>query len=181
MEEQFLDEQVVLVDEKDAEIGLMPKQEAHEKGLLHRAFSVFIFNTRGEILLQQRASSKYHSPGLWSNSCCSHPREGEQVSAAAVRRLKEEMGMSCDLRHAFHFIYRAELDNSLIEHELDHVFFGITDTLPQINEQEVHAWKYMAPELLSRDIQNNPENYTAWLKIVFERVIEYRKGHHLPS
>ena len=176
MQEQFSDEQVVLVNEADAEIGLMSKQEAHEKGVLHRAFSVFIFNSRGEILLQQRASSKYHSPGLWSNTCCSHPRKGEQVSDAAARRLKEEMGMNCDLKHAFHFIYRAELDNSLIEHELDHVFFGFTDTLPQINEQEVQAWKYMTADSLIQDIHSNPERYTAWLKIVFERVIIHKRG-----
>lgn len=173
---EFLNEQVILVNEEDAEIGLMPKMEAHEKGLLHRAFSIFLFNSRGELLLQQRAPSKYHSPGLWSNTCCSHPRAGESTAAAAARRLREEMGMSCDLKHVFNFSYRAELGNNLIEHEYDHVFFGVTDSRPEINQKEVQSWKYISVDSLQADINKSPENYTAWLKIVLERVIAFRNG-----
>lgn len=176
MEDQYSNEYVVLVNEEDAGIGLMPKMEAHEKGSLHRAFSVFIFNTNGDLLLQQRASSKYHSPGLWSNTCCSHPRSGEPVGAAAGRRLWEEMGMRCKLTPAFHFIYRAELDHNLIEHEYDHVFFGITDDAPEVNTGEVQNWTYMQPAALLEEIKLHPEKYTEWLKIIIEKVISFRKG-----
>lgn len=179
MKDQFSNEQVILVSEEDAELGLMPKLEAHQKGLLHRAFSVFVFNTKGDLLLQQRASSKYHSPGLWSNTCCSHPRPGEQVHAAAARRLQEEMGMVCNLDQAFHFIYRAQVANNLIEHEYDYVFFGTADTVPNINKAEVQSWKYISPEILSGDINQFPENYTAWLKIVFDKVMNFRKDKNL--
>lgn len=179
MKDQFSNEQVILVSEEDAELGLMPKLEAHQKGLLHRAFSVFIFNIKGDLLLQQRASSKYHSPGLWSNTCCSHPRPGEQVHAAAARRLKEEMGMVCNLDQAFHFIYKAQVDNNLIEHEYDYVFFGTADMVPNINKAEVQSWKYISPETLSGDINKFPENYTAWFKIVFDKVMNFRKDKNL--
>ncbi|WP_316829507.1 isopentenyl-diphosphate Delta-isomerase [Pedobacter aquatilis] len=165
-------EQVVLVDKNDVPIGEMEKLEAHEKGLLHRAFSVFIFNTSGELLLQQRAKNKYHSGGLWTNTCCSHQRSGESNEDAAERRLAEEMGMRCDLTYGFNFTYKAEFADGLIEHELDHVFFGISDELPVINPLEVESYKYMNLETLRNDIQQNPGVYTQWLKICLERVIE---------
>ena len=135
-------EKVILVDKTDHQIGEMEKQEAHIKGLLHRAFSIFIFNSKGEVLLQQRALHKYHSGGLWTNTCCSHPRNGETTIQAANRRLKEEMGMSCALKEEFSFIYKAKLDNDLYEHELDHVLFGTTDLQPKINKEEVADYKY---------------------------------------
>ena len=127
-------EKVILVDKNDRQVGLMEKQEAHIKGLLHRAFSIFIFNTKNELLLQKRATQKYHSGGLWTNTCCSHPRENESTIDAAYRRLNEEMGMICDLKFKFNFIYKAKLDNNLYEHELDHVFFGFSDSTPKINK-----------------------------------------------
>lgn len=171
MKSQFSDsEQVVLVDESDNEIGLMPKLEAHQRGLLHRAFSVFVYNSAGELLLQRRADEKYHSPGLWSNTCCSHPRKGETAADAARRRLHEEMGMECPLNEAFSFTYRSEFANGLIEHEFDHVFFGSTDELPQPNSAEVSGWKYVSEADLAGDIEENPDSYTEWLKIVFGRV-----------
>jgi len=165
-------EQVILVDEYDQPIGQMEKMEAHEKGLLHRAFSIFIFNTRGELLLQQRAESKYHSGGLWTNTCCSHPRYGESNKVAAIRRLKEEMGMECELNYGFNFIYKAALADGLIEHELDHVFFGVSDELPEINKTEVESYRYVNLKFLTDDINTNPELYTPWLKICIERVVE---------
>ncbi len=165
-------EHVILVDENDIEIGQMEKLQAHESGDLHRALSVFLFNSKGELLLQQRALAKYHSPGLWTNTCCSHPRPGEESKDAAVRRLHEEMGMSCTLEKSFDFIYRAEFENGLIEHELDHVFIGSTDELPTINPQEVESWRYVSKESLVADIHNNPDNYTVWFKICLPRVID---------
>jgi isopentenyl-diphosphate Delta-isomerase len=170
MKDQFLNDQVVLVDETDNELGLMPKMEAHEKGLLHRAFSVFLFNSNGEVLLQQRAAAKYHSPGLWSNTCCSHPRPGEAVQQAAARRLYEELGMVSDLYEAFHFVYKSEVDNDLTEHEYDHVYFGTTDAVPEINREEVQDWKYMDLDTLADELKHYPERYTVWLRIVFDRV-----------
>jgi isopentenyl-diphosphate delta-isomerase len=165
-------EQVILVDNKDLPIGKMDKMEAHEKGLLHRAFSVFIFNSKNELLLQQRAKSKYHSGGLWTNTCCSHPRWDEENLAAAKRRLNEEMGLSCDLSYGFNFTYKADFSDGLIEHELDHVFFGSTDELPSINLEEVEGYKYMDLDTLKKDIIEHPDLYTPWLKICLEMVIE---------
>ena len=136
------EEKVILVDKNDNQVGLMPKLEAHEKGILHRAFSVFIFNSKYELLLQKRASSKYHSGGLWTNTCCSHPREGEDILDAANRRLDEEMGIKTSLRKVFDFIYTAELDNNLIENEFDHVFYGVYDTDPILNKEEAEAVSY---------------------------------------
>lgn len=164
-------EYVVLVDENDNPIGLMEKMEAHHKAVLHRAFSVFIFNSKHELLLQQRAFTKYHTPGLWTNTCCSHPRDNESVKDAAKRRLMEEMGMKCDIREAFHFIYEAEVGQGLIEHELDHVFIGISDDTPFINKEEVASWKYDTMKIIREDIVQNPDNYTAWFKIAFEEVM----------
>ncbi len=166
-------EQVILVDKKDQEIGLMEKMEAHEKALLHRAFSIFLFNTNGELLLQQRAEHKYHSGGLWTNTCCSHPRSKETVLEAANRRLMEEMGMQCEMKQMFHFIYKAELDQGLTEHELDHVVFGYTDNVPSINKEEVMDWKYIKMDALDQEIKQNPAVYTEWFKIIFEKVYQY--------
>ena len=158
-------EYVVLVDGQDKETGTMEKLQAHVEGLLHRAISVFIFNTKGELLLQQRAMDKYHSAGLWTNACCSHPRPGEDPMAAAHRRLMEEMGMDCELTEIFSFTYKAHLDHNLTEYEFDHVFKGTTDELPQHNTDEVAGWKYISPEELTKDISKRPEAYTEWFKI----------------
>lgn len=163
--------QVILVNEYDQEIGQMEKMEAHEKGLLHRAFSVFIFNSEGEMLLQKRALHKYHSPGLWTNSCCSHPYPNEKVYDAANRRLSEEMGMSTDLNFAFSFQYKAEFDNGLIEHEYDHVFIGKTDQTPKLNPEEVAEFKYISIDELIQDIEINPDDYTPWFKICLNEVL----------
>jgi len=163
-------DQVVLVNENDNEIGLMQKLEVHQKGLLHRAFSVFIFNSKGELLLQQRALGKYHSEGLWSNTCCSHPLPDEETHNAAVRRLDEEMGISTELHFLYYFIYNAELGNGLTEHELDHTFWGISDKLPIINTSEVSNYKYISVADLKKDMKDNPGLYTEWLKICFDEV-----------
>jgi isopentenyl-diphosphate delta-isomerase len=162
-------ENVVLVDEFDNELGLMEKMEAHEKGLLHRAFSVFIMNSKNELMLQQRAISKYHSGGLWTNTCCSHPRQGESVEAAAHRRLQEEMGFDCPVEKVLDFVYKAELDKGLTEHEFDHVFVGYSDETPIINPDEVESWKSMSLADVQRDMKSNPDLYTEWFKIIFDR------------
>ncbi|WP_316737312.1 isopentenyl-diphosphate Delta-isomerase [Pedobacter aquatilis] len=167
-----MQEQVILVDTNDNPIRQMEKMEAHEKGILHRAFSIFIFNSKNELLLQQRAKDKYHSSGLWTNTCCSHQRWGESNIDAANRRLKEEMGMECDLRYGFNFIYKSELEDGLIEHELDHVFFGHSDVLPNINKSEVEDYHYLTLDELQNEINTKPEKYTAWLKICLDKVIE---------
>ena len=158
-------EQVILVAQDDSQVGVMEKLQAHKEGRLHRAISVFIFNSKGEMLLQQRASGKYHSANLWTNSCCSHPRPGETSKNAAVRRLREEMGMACELTEAFSFVYKAHLDHDLTEHEFDHVFKGVTDDRPEPDASEVAAWKYIALPALEADIHTHPENYTEWFKI----------------
>ena len=163
-----MEEQVILVNEKDEPIGLMGKMEAHEKGLLHRAFSVFVFNSKQEVLLQQRAACKYHSPNLWTNTCCSHPRAGETNQQAGERRLQEEMGLQVPLQEVFSFIYKAPFDNGLTEHEYDHVLIGYSDAQPQINPEEVASWKWLSLEAIKEDILQAPERYTAWFKIIFE-------------
>ena len=168
-------ENVILVDEKDNQVGLMPKLEAHQKGLLHRAFSVFIFNSDYKLLLQKRASSKYHSGGLWTNTCCSHPRDGEDIIDAANRRLNEEMGIKTSLRKVFDFIYTAELDNNLIENEFDHVFYGVYDIDPIINKDEAEDFKWVDMETLKNDIENNTDQYTVWFKIAFDYFYNYLK------
>ncbi len=161
-------EQVILVDSKNKEIGIMEKIEAHRKGLLHRAVSVLIFNSDGQILLQKRAKSKYHSGGLWTNTTCSHPIPNESAIDAAKRRLFEEMGIKCELEEKFTFIYKAFLDNNMIENEFDHVFFGTTDILPVINTEEVSDYKYISYLNLINDIEFNPDNYTVWFKILLK-------------
>ena len=164
------EEQIILVDENDNEVGLMGKMDAHLQGRLHRAISVFIFNSKGELLLHQRADGKYHSGGLWTNTCCSHPRPGESALEAAHRRLKEEMGMQCHLQPAFRFLYKAVLDNHLTEHELDHVFVGTCDTAPVPDPTEVKDWKYMNEEQVSKELTVSPEKYTAWFKMIYPKL-----------
>jgi len=167
------EEKVILVNENDEQIGLMPKMEAHKKAILHRAFSVFIFNKNNELMLQQRALSKYHSPGLWTNTCCSHQRDGESNLEAGKRRLQEEMGFVTPLIEKTSFIYKAPFDNGLTEHELDHIMVGYYNRLPKINLNEVEAWKWMPLEDVKKDIQKQPELYTAWFKIIFDKFYQY--------
>lgn len=164
---------VILVNEKDEQIGLMEKIEAHEKALLHRAFSVFIYNDKGEIMMQQRAMHKYHSPGLWTNTCCSHPRDGEEVVEAGKRRLMEEMGFETDLEKRTSFIYKAPFDNGLTEHELDHVMIGHYNDDPVLNPDEVADWKWMSLEEIKEGIKERPDQFTAWFKIIFDKYLEY--------
>ena len=167
------EENVILVNELDEQIGLMPKLEAHEKALLHRAFSVFVFNDKNELMLQQRALSKYHSPGLWTNTCCSHQREGESNLQAGTRRLQQEMGFVTSLEEKTSFIYKAPFDNGLTEHELDHILVGHYNDEPIINEEEVEAWKWLSLEDVKEDIRLNPDLYTAWFKIIFDKFYEF--------
>ena len=171
------EENVILVNEHDQQIGLMPKLEAHEKAILHRAFSVFILNDRNEIMLQQRAHQKYHSPLLWTNTCCSHQRDGETNNGAGKRRLLEEMGFTAELTELFHFIYKAPFDNGLTEHEFDHVMIGRYNGQPQINTEEVEAWKWMAIEDVKQDMQSHPQNYTVWFRIIFDEFYHYLEKH----
>jgi isopentenyl-diphosphate delta-isomerase len=162
-------EHVVLVDEQDQPLGTMEKMEAHEKGILHRAFSVLLFNSRGELLLQKRALSKYHSGGLWTNTCCSHPLPGESITQAAQRKLLQEMGIAAEPKIAFSFIYQATFDNGLHEHELDYVLFGLFEGEPQLNPEEADAWKWMRIDALVADIEQFPQQYTAWFKILLQQ------------
>jgi len=150
--------------------------EAHKQGVLHRAFSIFIFNSKNELLLQQRAFSKYHTPGLWTNTCCSHPRENESLEAATSRRLLEEMGMKCEIHEAFSFIYKADVGQGLIEHEFDHVFIGRSDETPVINPEEVASWEYASMGDLRLEIAKNPEKYTVWFRIAFDEVDAHLKN-----
>lgn len=166
-----LKEFVILVDEQNNELGAMEKQEAHEKAVLHRAFSVFVFNSTGELLLQQRALDKYHSAGLWTNTCCSHPRMGEQTKDAASRRLREEMGFETPLEEKGTFIYKAAFDNGLTEHELDFIYTGIYDQNPEINKQEVNDYRWLSLNEVQQDIATYPEKYTAWFKIILQHYL----------
>lgn len=163
-------EEVILVNTADEEIGTMEKMQAHEKALLHRAFSVFVFNHKGEMLIHRRALDKYHSGGLWTNACCSHPRKGETTEEAAHRRLMEEMGFDCPVTERFSFIYKAELDQGLTEYEFDHVFFGSFDGTPRVNPEEVCDWKYVSIQYLRKDIHDNPDHYTEWFKIALDKM-----------
>ena len=169
----MMEEYVILVNEQDQPVGLMEKQTAHVTPHLHRAFSIFIFNSKGELLMQQRALSKYHSPGLWTNTCCSHPRANETLEEATSRRLWEEMGMHCGMHEVYTFIYKAPVGEGLTEHEFDHVFIGQSDDAPQINHEEVESWKYMSLTELADDIQLHPELYTEWFKITFEEMTQH--------
>jgi len=173
------EEEVILVNEFDEQIGLMPKLEAHEKAKLHRAFSVFVLNKDNEIMLQQRAHQKYHSPLLWTNTCCSHQRNGESNIEAGSRRLFEEMGFKTELKELFHFIYKAPFDNGLTEHELDHVMIGYFDESPTINPEEVEDWKWMKIEDVKEDMILNPAIYTVWFKIIFDKFYHFIEDHKL--
>ncbi len=166
-----IEELVVLVNENDQKIGLMPKIEAHEKGLLHRAFSVFIFNSKGELMLQKRALEKYHSPGLWTNTCCSHQRDGESTIVAGKRRLMEEMGFTTLLKESISFIYKVSFENGLTEHEFDHILVGYYDQPPKINPFEVSDWKWMSMMDIKEDMIINSSHYTAWFKIIFNKYL----------
>lgn len=168
-----MSEFVILVDENDSPRGIMEKQEAHIKGELHRALSVFIVNSEGQLLIHQRALEKYHSGGLWTNTCCSHPRPHENIEDAAIRRLKEEMGLSCELRKVIEFKYKAVFNNGLTEHEYDHVFIGKSDNNPMPDPGEVMDWKWIDPLQLQADMQNAPEKYTAWFRIVLDDVLKH--------
>ena len=174
-------ELIILVDENDNEIGLKEKLAAHEEGLLHRAFSVFIFNSNNELLLQQRAAEKYHSAGLWSNTCCSHPNSLENISETVSRRLHEEMGIYAEAEFKFKFIYFATLENGLKEYEMDHVFFGRSDEKPIPDPAEVQNWKYVSLEKLNDEIIFNPEQYSAWLKLCLPQVIRHYQQNIKPS
>lgn len=162
-------EHVILVDEQDNAIGTMEKMEAHKKGVLHRAFSILLFNDKGEILLQKRAAAKYHSGGLWTNTCCSHPLPNERIDDATHRRLKQEMGIDVPLKFEFKFIYKAELDKNLAEHEVDHVYTGYFNGMPAVNPAEVDDWRFVSLNLLRESMVQNPSNYTVWFKLIMQR------------
>jgi isopentenyl-diphosphate delta-isomerase len=166
-----MQEDVILVDAQDREIGAGEKLAVHQSGVLHRAFSIFIFNKKGEMLLQKRARSKYHSGGLWSNACCGHPRPGEEIFAAAHRRLKEEMGLACDLKELYSFVYQAGLDQGLQEHEYDHVFVGTCDDAPTLNPAEAEDWRWTDIETLKIDTAQHPESYTVWFRIAMNDIL----------
>ena len=161
-------EHVILVDERDDEVGTMEKMEAHRQGILHRAFSILLFNSKGEILLQKRARKKYHSGGLWTNTCCSHPNPQETMGQATRRKLKQEMGIDLQTEFAYKFIYKARLDNDLVEHEYDHVFIGQYDGAPLVNAEEVEDWKFVDLHDLREDVKKNPEEYTYWFRLILE-------------
>ncbi|WP_460571805.1 isopentenyl-diphosphate Delta-isomerase [Flaviaesturariibacter terrae] len=166
----MMEPQVVLVNERDEPLGTAGKMDAHERGLLHRAFSVFLFDSAGRMLLQQRAAGKYHGGGLWSNACCSHPLPGEVPGAAAQRRLREELGITVPVQAAFSFTYRAEVENGLIEHEFDHVFTGLYEGIFSLNPDEVAAVRYVSMSELEQELRDNPERFTQWFRLIYERV-----------
>jgi len=169
--------EVMLVDENDNQIGTEDKLRAHQNGAkLHRAISLFVFNKKGETMLQQRAMTKYHTPGKWSNTCCSHPMPGESVADAAHRRVKEEMGFDCEMHEAFSFIYKAEVGNGLTENEYDHVFFGDYEGKPKINKDEAMSYRWILLGKLKEESQRNPDNFTPWLRIILDRVIASYNG-----
>lgn len=170
--------QVILVNEKDEQTGVIGKMEAHERGFLHRAFSIFIFNSKGELLLQQRALSKYHSGGLWTNTCCSHPQPGEDMMAAAHKRLQEEMGFTVNLEKLFFFIYKSDVDNGLTEFELDHVLTGEYDGPVEYNPDEVMNSQFKSMTILKREIDENPFNYTIWFRLAFPELEQWWKKRY---
>lgn len=168
-------EMIILVDKNDKQIGSEEKIKAHEDGgKLHRAFSIFLFNSRGEMLLQLRARKKYHFGGLWTNTCCGHPRDGEELDSAARRRLKEESGINTNIKEVFSFIYQADAGNGLTEHEFDHVFVGKYEDQPVGNPEEADDWKWMSIDDVRKDLQEHPENYTPWFKIAFDKVASHQ-------
>ncbi len=166
-------EKVVLVDENDKEIGTEEKIKTHREGKLHRAFSIFIFNSKDEVLLQKRAENKYHSGGKWANTCCSHPRPGENLQEAVHRRLKEELGFDVDLKEIFTFTYKVKFGNDLSEYEYDHVFIGTFDGEPKPNPEEVSDTRWIKLDELKNDIEENPDNYAYWLRACIDKVISY--------
>jgi isopentenyl-diphosphate delta-isomerase len=171
-----MEERIILVDQNDREIGSEEKLKAHSNGAkLHRAFSIFVFNSKGETMLQKRAMTKYHSPGLWTNTCCSHPNYGESIIGAAHRKLRQEMGFDCDMDERFSFTYKAEVGNGLTEWEYDHVLFGRYDKDPMLNPEEAEEWKWISLDDLKKDAERNPKAYTAWLRIIIDRIIDERK------
>jgi isopentenyl-diphosphate Delta-isomerase len=172
-------EEVILVNELDEQVGVMEKLEAHQQPILHRAFSVFIFNSKGEMLLQKRAATKYHSANLWTNACCSHPRPYETVQMAAERRLKEEMGFSTIVKPAFTFTYQANFDNGLFEYEYDHVFTGLYDGDLLLNNDEVQDYTYQSLQSIEELIHSKPEIFTAWFKIAFPKLVTHLKNNPL--
>ncbi len=172
-------EHVILVDEHDAELGTMEKLEAHQKGLLHRAFSILLFNSRGELLLQQRSLNKYHSGGLWTNTCCSHPLPDEDLQSATKRKLWQEMGIDLQPNFAFKFTYKAELENDLIEHECDHVFIGRFDGEPSLNPEEAMDWRFENLVSLKNSIQENPQLFSCWFKMILDHPEFSTKLHSL--
>lgn len=163
-------EEVILVDQFDKQIGTMEKMQAHKEGVLHRAFSIFVFNSNNELLLHKRASNKYHSAGLWTNTCCSHPRPNERIVDAAKRRIKEEMGFECEVKPLYEFIYYQPLENGLSEHELDHVLIGKYNDAPEVNKDEVDEWKYETIENIDKELKEKPEAYTAWFKLIYPKI-----------
>jgi len=167
---------VVLVDASGKPTGLEEKMAAHEKGLLHAAFSVFVFNKKGELLPQQRASGKYHSGGLWTNTCCSHPRKGEDAARGAHRRLREEMGFDCPLREVYSFTYKAKLDHGLTEHEFDHVFFGDYDGPVNPNLEEVDEYRWISLDALEKEVKAKPGEFTEWFKVTLPEMLRHRKS-----
>jgi isopentenyl-diphosphate delta-isomerase len=171
-----MSEFLILVDEHDKPWGKLEKDQVHQLGLLHRAFSVFIFNSKGELLLQQRADGKYHSGGLWTNTCCSHPRFGEELKDAVSRRLEEEMGLVCETKFIFSFTYKSTFENGLTEHEFDHVYYGVSDETPKPNPVEVSQWKYVTLESLQKDISTHPNHYTVWLNLCLPKLQEYLRS-----
>lgn len=170
---KYVDEEIILVDRNDNQIGSCGKVKAHLEGTLHRAFSVFVFNSKGELLLQKRAYGKYHSGGLWTNTCCSHPRQSEATEDAAHRRLMEEMGFDCSIKKIFDFYYKVELDTNLYEHEYDHIFMGEYDGDPRPNPEEVCAWNWISLEELGHMLQHNPKDFTYWFKFAISDVLNF--------
>jgi len=168
--------QLILVDKNDNQIGTMEKLEAHQKGLLHRCFSIFIFNSSGQLMLQKRASHKYHSGGLWTNTCCSHPEPNTELIPFAQKRLQEEMGFRCDLKEILAFTYKKTFDNGLTEHEFDHVLVGYYDKDPSPNPQEADDWKWVTADFVSNDMQKNPDSYTYWFTVAWPMVLKFLKS-----
>lgn len=166
---------VIIVDQKDNPIGIEEKLKAHLDGKLHRAFSIFIFNSKGELMLQKRAESKYHSGGLWSNTCCSHPRPNQDIQKEAENRLKEEMGFECSLQEVFSLPYEVKVisqQGDLIEHEFDHIFIGVFDGQAEINPQEAQDWKWIKINELKRDLKENPDKYTPWFHLLLDKTLQ---------
>ena len=167
------------MNERDEAVGTIEKMEAHRRGVLHRAFSVFIFNKGGDLLLQQRAAGKYHGAGLWTNTCCSHPFPDEPVAQAATRRLQEEMGFTTPLQKAFHFRYNAAVENGLIEHEFDHVFVGTYEGAIPFNKEEVADYRFVNPQALAAEVAAAPHTFTAWFKMALPHVLEWYRQQSL--